>query len=212
MGVAGSPLPGSALATGIRKSFNPGYLGAQGPPNVLAQGPGPGYPLQEVLHPNSAQQPPGWPPHQPPSSPLANSPYPVFRSAAGGSLSAMGMRGESLARAQHGLMMPGAPEGPGGGAGGMYYGPGPPSAMIGPGGARLVPGRGPGDSGPGHLAPGRAMYLSRQQPGPPYMEQFHPGGPGSPGLPVMVEGRQPPGYQSPGELSTLYLDPPPSSP
>jgi len=195
MGVAGSPLPGPVIATGIRKSFNPGYLG-----HVLAQGPGLGYPLQEVLQHNSLQQPPlGWPPQQqpkPPSPPRASHQYPVFRTAggggAGGGLPLMGsIRGESLARTQHGIMMS---EGPGGG---MYYGPA--SAMVGPGGARLVPGR-PEDGGPGHLSPGRAMYLNRQQHGPPYIEPLCHGGPGSPGLPVMVEGRQPPGYHSPGKL------------
>ncbi len=161
------------MSTGIRRSFNPSYLGPQGPGHMTS--PGPCYTPQDVHHglQQQQQQLSGWPQQ-------AANHHPFYRPPVG---LPMGMRGESLS------MLPGA-EGMGvgsggGGNGGLYYGP------VGtPSGARLI-------SHPGRQVAGRAgMYLSRQQQHGPYMEQQLHGGPG---LHMMVEGgRLPPSYHPPG--------------
>ena len=176
MAVAGSPMSGSPLATGIRKSYNPGYMGPQPgppPPHVLSQGPGPGYP-EAGPHNNLPQHLAGW--QQPPGGGPPPPPHPYYRGVA-----ALGIRGESMAHAQMPLM-----PGPDGGAsGGLYYGPSPPA------GARLARHAG------GPMAAGRAMYLSRQHA--PFMDPLQGGPPGSPGLQHMMEGRGgPPGYHATG--------------
>jgi hypothetical protein len=194
MGVAGSPhssTPLAAAAAGIRKSYNPSYMGAQqtqqGPaapppaPQNLYQAPGPGYNLhhEAVAHHSSLpQQMGGWQQQQ-----QQQTPHPYYRSAVG---LPMGMRGEAMAHAQqHGLMPAMMPDGPG-----MYYGPASAAAAVVGGGGRMGPH--PGRPGGGGPMAGRAMYLNRPQP---YLDQMQAG----PGMHAM-EGRPPPGYHSPGSF------------